>query len=105
MREDQVGSHVVLELFEHVFDLTAHVRKKSVTERVNDDRGTRRCREKRVCTGPGLALALTGGSEHDPRDVDLGSGARERQQGGAAPDLGVVGVGSEYEDAPYGRRV
>ena len=89
------GSTRAFKLLEDVLHLAADVREEAVAEPVHDHVGSRAPREEHLRARPRLALPLALRAEHDPRHLELGLRAREREQRRPAADLDVVGVRAE----------
>src|SRR5262249_53139327 len=85
---------------ELVFHRAAEVRQVAVLERVNDDRGLGRARQKGRGRRARLGLARGVRAEGHPADLDLRVLLGHAQERAAAADLDVVAVRAEREDLP-----
>ena len=99
-----VGEHDLridpqLQRLEEIFDLCARIGEKAVAEPVHLDPGGSEPGKKGSGAPPGLLLSFSGRREHDPVDLEGRVRAGERQQRSATPDLDVVRVTADREDA------
>ena len=93
------GSTASLQILEDVLDLVADVGEETVAKPVDDHLRALGCGEECLTARPGLVLTHPLGPEHDPRDLEVRVRPRECEQRCATPDLDVVGMRAEHEDA------
>ena len=97
--EDELRIDAPLQILEHLLDLAADVGQEAVSELVHLDASRGGSREERLRARPCLRRALPGGREHHPVDLELRIRRDEREEGSSAPDLDVVRVAADREDA------
>ena len=98
VREHEIGVDA-FQILEDLLDSLADVRHERVPEPVDDDLGAGRARQEVLGARPRLALPVTVRAEHDPRDLEVGVVADQREDGAAATDLDVVRMAADRQQA------
>jgi hypothetical protein len=104
--DHQVGRDLTLQVLEHLLDLRPRPGEEAVPERLEDHAGPLHVLEERGRAGGRLPLAHPVGGQHHPGDVQRDPGGGQLQDGPAAADLDVVGMGADDKDLqgpPVGR--
>src|SRR5437879_6254441 len=99
VRQHQIRSGLFLDLLEDPLDSGALVREETVPEILDPDALFARALEKQRRASPSLGPPLDPCREDHPVDLDGRRPAEEVEDQTAAPDLDVIGVGAETQDA------
>ena len=97
--EDNLRIDAAFQPLEDVLDRAADVGQEAVPEVVHLDARVSGTGQERSGARPGLDASFARRREDDPVDLEVGIRSREREQRSPAPDLDVVCVAADREDA------